>query len=371
MSRTKRAPRGSASLDSAASTPSPPRRVLLTPALVRAAPRDHDARLALLRRKLQLAIELEHSTIPPYLYALYSIKDGSNLEIAGLMLSIIKQEMLHMALDCNLLNAIGGAPKIDHPRFVPHYPGPLPGGVESGLIVPLAPLSKQVVHDVFMVIESPDETLDGEPPSKEGVTIGDFYRHIAEEITALSRKKKIFTGDPAKQVRTGFAALQNAGVVDLPSALLAIDTIVDQGEGTRTSPLEVDHELAHYYKYAEIYEGRKLIPNPDPVAAKKTPWVFKGHPIAFDPAGVFPVIVNPSADSYAGLPRLLDLNRTFNAGYSDLLRKLHLVFNGHPDWLGPALLIMQQLKAQAQLLMAQEVVPGQTAGPTFDYIAAG
>lgn len=333
-----------------------------------AAPRGFDERLAALRRKLQLAIELEHSTIPPYLYALYSIKQDRNLEVAALMLSVIKQEMLHMSLACNVLNAIGGAPKIDDPAFIPRYPGHLPGGVESGLTVPLAPLSKQVVHDVFMVIESPDTTDDGDPSSQEGITIGRFYRHLQEEIVALDKKKRIFTGDPARQLRIGFVELQDAGVTDCSSAVAAIEMIVEQGEGSVVSPLDPEHQLAHYYKFAEIYHGRALVPNPDASAAKTTPWVFAGHPIAFDPAGVQPVIVNPDATSYAGQPRLQDLNLAFNRGYSDLLRKLHQVFNGRPDWLGPALLGMQALKRQAQLLMAQEIVPGQTAGPTFDYI---
>lgn len=342
--------------------------IRLNRSLISATPRDFEGRLAALRRKLQLAIELEHSTIPPYLYALYSIKTGRNIEIAALMLSVIKQEMLHMSLDCNILNAIGGAPRIDDPAFIPSYPGHLPGGVEAGLVVPLAPLSKQVVSDVFMVIESPDTTLDGDPPSDEGITIGQFYRHLQAEIVALNTEQNIFTGDPACQLRVGFVELQDAGVTDQHSALAAIDMIIDQGEGTRTSPLDPEHELAHYYKFAEIYHGRKLVPNPDLAAAAEAPWVFAGHRIVFEPDGVHPVITNPQRGSYAGHPRLQDLNATFNRGYSDLLRKLHRVFNGEPDWLGPALLGMQALKQQAQVLMTQEVVPGQTAGPTFEYV---
>src|SRR5260370_17047088 len=108
-----------------------------------------------LKRALQHAIELEHAPIPPYLYALYSIKRNQNPEIAGLIRSIVNQEMLHMALDCNILNAIGGEPKIDDPAFVPQYPGPLPGGVVSDLIVPLSPFSKQLVSHVFLVHQEP------------------------------------------------------------------------------------------------------------------------------------------------------------------------------------------------------------------------
>jgi hypothetical protein len=344
--------------------------ILMKSDLVAKTAGDHGHRLAALRHKLQTAIELEHSTIPPYLYALYSIKTGGNLEVASLIRSIVIQEMLHMALDCNVLNAIGGSPKIDDPRFIPSYPGHLPGSVEDSLIVPLTPLSKQLVHDVFMVIEEPERTDDGTDPPPDGVTIGQFYQHIKDEIIALGQTGNIFTGKHSRQLVTGFPELQNQGVVDQASALAAIDLIIAQGEGSSTSPLDPECELAHYYKYAEIYHGRKLIPNPDPSGCATTPWVFKGHPIAFDPAGVYPVISNPDARSYDDQPRLRELNHAFNSAYSDLLRKLHQVFNGRPDWLGPALLTMQNLKSQAQLLMTQEVVPGQTAGPTFQYLPA-
>ena len=37
--------------------------------------------LAGLQLALQDAIELEHSTIPPYLYALYSLRQNRNVEI--------------------------------------------------------------------------------------------------------------------------------------------------------------------------------------------------------------------------------------------------------------------------------------------------
>lgn len=330
---------------------------------------DPKKRLRRLRVLLQLAIELEHATIPVYLYAFFSIKEPTNREIAGLIRSVLIEEMLHMSLDCNILNAIGGSPAIDNPKFIPKYPGHLPGGVEHGLIVGLAPMSKQLMRDVFMVIEAPPESvdLDGEPTPDDGITIGEFYNHIKKELTALDKIQNIFTGNPAYQLRTGFPALQNRGVYNLDTALAAIDLIISQGEGSTTSPLDPDMELAHYYRYAEIYYGRKLIPNP---RGSNPPWVFEGHRIAFNPAGVQPVITNPSAANYKDYPHLADLNTTFNRAYSDLLRTLHKVFNGSPDHLGPALLTMQGLTDQARVMMATEIVPGLTAGPTFDYIPA-
>ena len=102
-----------------------------------------------LHTALQQAIQLEHATIPVYLYALYSLDPMRNGEIAAVIRDIAEEEMLHMLLACNLLNALGGAPVLDRPDFVPAYPGPLPGTVAQGLVVRLAPFSLDLVRDVF------------------------------------------------------------------------------------------------------------------------------------------------------------------------------------------------------------------------------
>jgi hypothetical protein len=342
--------------------------------LITAEDDSREAKIASLKRSLQTAIELEHSTIPPYLYATYSLGSEANREIVGILLSVVKEEMLHMALDCNVLNAMDGSPCIDHPRFIPHYPGPLPGTVESGLVVGLAPFSKQLVQDVFSVIEEPEDPITtgdsahvrpaAAPPEDDHLTIGEFYEALKTQIRDLCKGGNIFTGKPEKQVSTGFRALQNIAVTDEKSALAALDLIVHQGEGSRRSPLDPELELAHYYKYQEVYFGRKLIrledePNPR--------WAYVGHAISYDPAGVRPVIANPSRATYQPGSRLRSLNDTFNFTYTNMLKALHRVFNGQPDTLGPALLGMQSLKAQAQVLMATSIVPGLNAGPSFEY----
>ncbi len=107
---------------------------------------------------LQNAIMLEHATIPVYLYALYSLDPARNAVIAAIVRSVVIEEMLHMNLACNILNALGGSPVIDTPGFIPTYPGPLPGGVESELKVHLRPFSHDQLAD-FMKIEEPEEPL--------------------------------------------------------------------------------------------------------------------------------------------------------------------------------------------------------------------
>jgi hypothetical protein len=83
---------------------------------------------------LQNAVRLEHATVPPYLTALYTLKPGgAGVRVAaGILRGIVEEEMLHMALACNILNAIGGTPRIAEPGFIPDYPGPLPMGIEEG-----------------------------------------------------------------------------------------------------------------------------------------------------------------------------------------------------------------------------------------------
>jgi hypothetical protein len=327
---------------------------------------DLDGTLDGLKRALQNAIELEHSTIPPYLYALYSIQSGKNADTARLIKSIVVEEMLHMALACNILNAIGGAPNIDDPCFLPNYPGPLPGGVETQLTVGLAPLTKQLVHDVFMVIEEPEDPLQfpvvelmaaaPEPPK----TIGQFYAGIIEQLTQLSAKSNIFTGDPRRQLTTGFGPLKSIHVHDLATSIEAIQLIVEQGEGTKTSPLAPGHQPAHYYRYAEIFYGKKLIPNPDPTPDAPK-FVYGGDPIALDPAGVWPVVSNPSLHPYPAGSLARNLNDTFNYTYTSLLKSLHLVFNGQPNRLGQTIGLMESMKEQALAMMSQ------SAGPSFQY----
>jgi hypothetical protein len=148
---------------------------------------------------LQQAIELEHSTIPTYLYAAYSLEggyEGVNKAIYTLIMSVVIEEMLHMGLACNILNALGGSPQINKPGFIPTYPGPLPGGVETGLIVPLEPLSSDLVKNTFMGIEEPENPWDFAATNaaleSEYITIGGFYGAIKTQIYLAG--DSIFTG---------------------------------------------------------------------------------------------------------------------------------------------------------------------------------
>jgi hypothetical protein len=119
--------------------------------LMRVAPNDRDPDW--LKRALQWAVELEFSTVPPYLCGLWSIIDPGH-PVRGYLGDIVLQEMLHMGLACNMLATLGGVPNIR--GRLPSYPAPLPGGVRPELRVWLAGFSRAMVRGVYMEIEYPE-----------------------------------------------------------------------------------------------------------------------------------------------------------------------------------------------------------------------
>jgi rubrerythrin len=316
-----------------------------------------------LRKALQTAVMLEHSTIPPYLFALYSLKPGENREIAELISTVVSEEMAHMALACNILNAIGGEPVIDKPGFVPTYPGPLPGAVEAELTVPLRAFSPELAEEVFMVIEQPDDPIKPAEEAVSPLTIGRFYGAISKKIEAAGQS--IFSDRKGRQVHGGIALEEVVPVKTVKDAVAAIEVIVEQGEGTTTSPVDPnDNELAHYYRFAEIVHGKTLEPAP----GKDPPWAYSGPAIPFKPAGVWPVIENPTPGDFPPGSAARYAFDTFNYTYTALLKTLHDTFNGSPDRLNAAVGLMESLNGQAQKLMAMESgTPGKNAAPSFEY----
>jgi hypothetical protein len=311
---------------------------------------------------LQYAIQLEHATIPPYLSALYSLKAGANLPIAKLIGDIVFEEMQHMAMVANILNAIGGKPELDRVDFLPHYPGRLPFDVGdregNPFRVSLERFSLELVDRIFMRIEEPDEPLNF--PVLRRAVRGRSYRTIGDFYAALRRglKSEWFVGKADRQV---------SGVVDpvysLADAQRAIDTIVQQGEGTTTSPLSSGDQLAHYYRFAEINKGYQLV-------ADQASFSYSGAAIPFQESEVWPLLSNPRSDAYEpGSPARVASDQ-FNRTYSDLLRSLQVTFDGNPGELDHAIELMVNLKELAHALVAIEIPNGAHAAPCFEYVPA-
>jgi hypothetical protein len=343
------------------------------PELLAVNPASHDENW--LKNALQSALELELATLPPYLCALWSITDTNNTAYE-IIRSIILEEMLHFALVCNMLTAIGGIPEINNPAVVPRYPGGLPGKVKPGLSIYLAGLSKDFLRDVCIPIEAPEQTPitglavsdSSDSPERPIPSIGAFYDAILSSFKSLSphitfRMDFQLVGHTLNQ----FPLFKVSGISDVEKA---IQEIKQQGEGTRQSPNGPDTpdssgkvELAHFYKFKEIYHGKKLV-------FVDNKWTFDGEEISFpkvQPMSRVPV------GGYESPPKcvqnLLDI---FNNSYAIMLNLLQAAWkNGSQDSLSKAIGIMFTLKRIAVRLMAISLPDGTgTYGPDFLIVKA-
>lgn len=335
------------------------------------------ATLERLREHLQWAIELEHCTLPPYLCALYSIKPGHNDESVANIASVFLEEMLHMTLAANVLNAVGGQPVLDKPDFTPRYPAYLPHSAR-GFLVPLARFAPATV-DTFMRIEKP-EGPDAPAEDDRFDTIGQFYRALEDALRGLCAtvgESAVFCGDPRRQVTPAMLDYPGSGrivpVYDLASALAAIDEIEDQGEGLRHDQVwdgdrDMFHpdrdEVAHYFRFVEIKEGRLFQRGDTPKSGPTGPSLDVRW------GEVHPMRDNPRLDDVPpGSPIRAHMDR-FNRVYCDMLRGLHVAFNGAPTTIASTMGAMHEVRTLAQALMQMPLGDGTTAGPSFDYVPA-
>lgn len=325
-----------------------------------------------LHKFLQNAVELEHATIPVYLTGLFSIRQATNAEARKIILSVVIEEMLHMSIACNVLNAIGGAPVINKPDFVPSFPGPLPMGVGSdrGLVATLAPLTKSQIHDVYMAIEEPEDPLEFpvanlmHAEADEYATIGEFYQAIIDKIQELG--EGIFTGEQCRQLvnTKWFAEDELWAVTDVDSACKALTLIVEQGEGTAKSPLDPEKNLAHYYRFAELYHGKKLVKDP----SADDGWSYSGADIPLDESSIYNLKANAKAADYPQGSVARRYADQTNYTYSSLLNNLHQTFNGEPSKLDQAMGLMYELRLSVQKMVTIDLGNGQCAAPPFEYV---
>ncbi len=316
---------------------------------------EEDRDLDWLKRMLQFAVELEFKTIPPYLVAMWSIKDPGSI-VVTLLSGIVKQEMLHMGMVCNLLNTIGGTPKINDPHLVPHYPGPLPGGVNPKLKIGLERISLDLVANTFMAIEEPEFAPIVWFKGQTFPTIGAFYTAIEKRVAKLDPHE--ITGE--RQLSLNKPDFPLKAIKTVSDAVAAIDLIKAQGEGTSSSPLYGPNptDISHYFLFGEIYNGKQI----KKVDANK--WTYSGDPVPFpDPKDIYPMAPIPSQ----GYPE----SREFNAVYATMLNELQTAWElGEAKGgihLTKAMIQMTKLGSLATDLMQKETVPGSgvTLGPTF------
>lgn len=322
--------------------------------------------LAGVQAAVQTAIDLEFSTLPPYLYAKFSLLPEANPTALALLDSIVGEEMIHMCLACNILNAIGGTVAINPP----HYPGPLPGDVGGDLVVHLLPFSPAAMAQ-GMTIEAPVEAIDPPVLATEAVgatvTIGEFYQCLDRTLAAL----------PATAWATGrnqiadaqFFAGQLFAVNSYPDANRAIGEIVSEGEGTPVSPettgspLDFENDLAHYYRFWELSRNQQLVKDSNPVG-----YAWNG-PLGVDWTACYPAIADPQLHDFSQDPPAAQAAQVAcNAAYTAMVDGLTGAFGGTTGALGLAVRAMFDLRMAALQALTTPLADGTSvAGPAFLY----
>jgi hypothetical protein len=118
--------------------------------------------------------------------------------------------------------------------------------------------------------------------------------------------------------------------------------------------------LAHYYKFAQIVAGRRLVVSADSFS-------FTGEVLPFDPQGVWPMVDDPSLEAFPVGTRARVLALTFAQTYQALLNGLHRAFEGKSTGLSEAIGMMYSLSVTARELVQTPsgLGDGSTAGPVF------
>lgn len=381
--------------------------------------------IADLQYHLQVALQLEHATIPPYLTALYSIKQNAERSNQGsfdVIRAVVVEEMLHMTLAANLLNAVGGEPKLTEKGFVPNYPTYLPSG-ETDFEVSLLPFSPGTIA-MFKQIERPAETPEAKAAPKslqrmatapkrafldlthatekrraraaqsiipvfhvkrEGGaeaqfhywSIGEFYAAIREGFEDLVKElggKAVFTGKAERQV--GPEAFSTGGgkvikVHDLATAIAAIDEIIEQGEGSVGHVINKEGELSHYARFDQIQRGRRynVWQNADGTWESDPLGDPQGDPLPIYWEEVYPFLPNAKVANYPEKTDIHEAAVSFNLHYREFLNYLQAAFNGSPKLMLDSYRFMFKFRDDITKLIRHPFPVDSavlTAAPTFE-----
>lgn len=356
------------------------------------------------------AAEVEHAACCIYLYAAFTLRaePGDGLTAAQVpavaewkrgINRIALQEMIHLALVNNLLAALGGAPRLvrhNLPQRSPYAPE---------IRLTLAPFNEQTLRR-FLYIERPEgmdiSSIAGEldhdrpaPPVPTGPlvlpapqafsSVGQLYRGIEWGLRGLVDRygeERVFVGSPNAQASTRYFRVPERmpeliPVTGLASAVQAIQTIVEEGEGCRG-----DWQEAHFGRFLNMLESYRAMKAADPSFSPARPSVTNPYVrVPRDLLGLATASGPAAPDDPRGVHLIQDpttaaVSDLFNACYAAMLQLLYRFFQHTEEtdeelgMLGQTsvLMMLQVIRPLGELLTRLPVgpwAPGWTAGPSF------
>jgi hypothetical protein len=337
------------------------------------------------------AAELEHALMCEYLFAAFSLKRSVDEGLTddqliavdrwrATILQVAKQEMMHLAINCNLVTSLGASPHLSRanlPQPAKHYP--------AGVRLALLPFGEQALRH-FLFLERPEGMdlddaagleavssavpLMGEeeiaPHLQEFRTVGHLYRSIEAGFRHLADKmgeEQLFLGPARSQARGElFGWTELAPITSCEAATRAIEAIVEQGEGPRG-----DWRNAHFGRFLVVLDEYLEM-------QEKTPGIEVTRP-------VLPVLVRPpETGEHAELitdPTTARVADLCNVAYEVLLQLLYRLMC-HVDETESQVrtladvgvsMMFDVIEPLADILTTLPVGPehpGRTAGATFE-----
>ena len=345
-------------------------------------------------------MKLELATIPPYLLAMYTMREGDmndpqyrdkfgdNALVRELIREVVVEEMLHLTIVGNLLIVVGGKPILNKKEgVVAQYPTPLPNSAEQSFLVSLDHFNRDQIES-FAVLEMP--SLAGDPAELDGYhTIGQMYEGIIKLLEALNKKHgNIFYPERCRQIDSKY--YYNSGgklepITDLESAKKGIELIIEQGEGimkdtqswitSLLNPLSDEEKKlplsahSHFLKYVEILEGRRYRDHVvDSIGKTGVSPLPDGDPLSVKWDNVYKTVKNPLTSDYEDAS-LRERSFRFNLGYRALLDCIQASFEGRPEKMVEAVQIMYKLRYAAMDLIRTPFKDGCYASPTFQFLS--
>ncbi|WP_293881247.1 ferritin-like protein [Sphingomonas sp.] len=336
------------------------------------------------------AAEIEHTLMCSYLFAAFSLRtDDPSLELGTqallgrwrqAIISVAMDEMVHLLLVANLTIAIGGRPWFGRPNF-PVAPGYFPSGVS----VRLTRFSPETLdHLIFLERPQGTELPDGEgfehgeaydreeayhglmPSVQDYLTVGRLYEALRVNLVASVKRlgeAELFVGPVAGQVGPDVIDLEGVATIgDLASALAAIETIVEQGEGSPG-----DRADSHYQRFLAVRSEYQVLVERDPTFDPA--WSVADNPVMRRPP-------EPDGKLFVDEPAAARVLDFANAAYGLLLRCLVQSFGRsgseagawQAKYLDAAFGLMHVMGSAASALTKMRASTGNedlTAGMTF------
>lgn len=329
---------------------------------------------------LHLAAELEHNLMCQYLFAAYSMKRSTSEGLSevqlektrgwgALMTMVARQEMEHMGLVLNLLNAIGGTPYFQRPNFPQRKerygkmgikseltrfdketikrfqdfeaPQPEPGpeycatrGVAREDIRALLLAPQVLTQRQAQAATAAASATQIPQPEIEFTSVQDLYLSLAAGFVAVAERigeRNLFIGNVKAQIWGGPGTPYSEGsmddlsqydldviqVVDLKSAINAIVEIVEQGEGILAPPDYVEH--THYCIYTNML--RDML--------NEKPGFDAARPVVRNPlTRMHPDITAPREVNIITRPETREIASLFNLTYETMLLMMLFLYGG-------------------------------------------